>query len=269
MDLVYIEKQWVNNMNVDIASSISAWDSVAEDYVYDDTVHLDSNSFLLYLKEKVPLSKNMTVLDVGCGAGAYSIALAEKVQKAVGVDYSPKMIEAAERTSAQLGVTNATFMVRDWYDCSDHSFDGKFDLVFAHTTPAIADYGTFVKMIHATKRYGLLCKPARRTDEVFDQIRQIAGIKTKHDDASVAFAFDTLWGCGFNPDISYQPTVWKSSKTIAEAEKWYLGRLKGSNQLDEKTEKNIKEFLQDISKDGVVEETTCTTLVNLFWEVPQ
>lgn len=157
MDFTYIESQWVNRMNADIASSISAWDSVAEDYVYDDTVRLDNNLFLLYLQEKVPLTKDMTVLDVGCGAGAYSIALAEKIQKAVGVDYSPKMITAAERTATQLGTMNTEFFVRDWYDCSDHSFDGKFHLVFVHTTPAIADYGTFVKMMRQWHLPLILC----------------------------------------------------------------------------------------------------------------
>ena len=269
MDLTYIKNHWINHMNGDIASSISAWDSVAEDYVYDDRVRLDRNPFLLYLQEKVPLSKDMTVLDVGCGAGAYSIALSEKVYKAVGIDYSSKMIEAAERTAAQFGIKNTEFLIRDWYDCSDHSFDGNFDLVFAHTTPAIADYGTFVKLMHASKRYGLLCKPARRTDEVFDEIRQLAGIKLKHDDSSVAFAFDTLWGHGFNPEISYQNTVWKSSKTVDEAQKWYLGRLKGTNQLDEKIEKAIKDYLQAISREGMVEETIHTMLITLFWEVQQ
>ena len=82
----------------------------------------------------------------------------------------------------------------------------------------------------------------------------------------MAFAFDTLWGHGFNPEISYQDTVCKSTKTIADAETWYLGRLKGSVQLADKTEQKIKEFLQSISKNGEVEETTRTTLVNLFWE---
>ena len=269
MDLTYIERKWINHMNADIESGISAWNTVAEDYVYDDTVCLDSHPFLLYLQEKVHLTKEMTVLDVGCGAGAYAIALAEKVCKAVGLDYSPRMIEFAEHTATELGIKNTEFLIRDWYDYSDHSFDEKFDLVFAHTTPAVADYRTFVKMIRASKRYGLLCKPSRRTDEVFDKIRQIAGIETKQDDLSVAFAFDTLWAYGLNPEISYQNTVWKSSKTVTEAEMWYLGRLKASLQLDNKTEQKIKEYLQRISIDGIIEETIHTTLVNLFWEVPQ
>jgi SAM-dependent methyltransferase len=270
MDLNYIKSKWTNSMQADTAASISAWDSVADNFIYDDSRNNpEENSFLLLLQEKINLTKEMTVLDVGCGAGAYSIALADKVGKIVGVDYSPKMIEAAKRTAAQRGLKNTEFLIRDWYDLSDQSFVGKFDLVFAHNTPAVVDYGSFVKMIRASKRYGLFCKPARRTDEVFDELRRLAGIHARHDDSSVAYAFDTLWGLGLNPEIFYQEASWHSSKTIEEAETWYLGRLKGSIALDEKTEKEIKDYLRAISKDGLVEETIKSTLVNLFWEVPQ
>ncbi|MDO5016450.1 MAG: class I SAM-dependent methyltransferase [Eubacteriales bacterium] len=269
MDLEYIRNKWTNGMQADMAASISTWDSVAENFVYDDRVNLDEDSFLLLLQDKVNLTEDMTVLDVGCGAGAYSIALAHKVGKVVGVDYSPKMIEAAKRTAAQMGIDNVEFLVRDWYDLSDLSFEGQFDLVFAHNTPAIVDYGSFVKMIRSSRRYGLLCKPARRTDEVFDELRKMAGLNAQHFDTSVAYAFDTLWGHGLNPEIFYQDAVWQPSKSLEEAEKWYLGRLKGSIAISEKTENQIKEYLRAVSKDGQVEETIQSTLVNLFWEVPQ
>ena len=116
MVLSYIQEHWINQMNIDSAASISAWDSVAEDYVYDGSVSLEKNSFWQFMQSKIELSANMQVLDVGCGAGAYSLALAPKVKKAVGVDFSPKMIEAANRSSAQIGIANDVFFERDWHN---------------------------------------------------------------------------------------------------------------------------------------------------------
>ena len=38
------------------------------------------------------LCKDMQVLDVGCGAGAYSCRIAERTGSVTGVDFSPRMI---------------------------------------------------------------------------------------------------------------------------------------------------------------------------------
>ena len=266
MDIEYIKNKWINRTDKDIEAGIRGWNSVVDEYIYSDDTRLDRNPFLIYLQKKVPLSDDMSVLDVGCGAGAYSIALAEKVGKVTGIDYSPKMIEAAISSASQMGIHNVEFMVCNWYDCSDHSFDGKFDFVFAHTTAAIADYNTFVKMINASKTYGILCETARRTDDVYDEICKIAGIGANKDDAHVAYAFDTLWGRGLNPEIDYIDTVWKSSLPVGEAEAWYLGKLKTNSEIDNAVTGKICEFLRSISKDGMVEETISTKLVNLFWK---
>ena len=82
----------------------------------------------------------------------------------------------------------------------------------------------------------------------------------------MVYAFGMVWGYGYNPEISYQETVWKSGKTLEEAERWYLGRMKGTCAIDDRTEAKIRDFLKEISVDGIVSETIHTMLVNLFWE---
>ena len=266
MDLSFVEKNWTRRAQGDIQEEISAWDSVAEDYVPDGETALQNDPFLKYLHEKGILNQNMRVLDVGCGAGAYTIALAGAVGEAVGVDFSPKMIETAKRSARERNIGNVAFYERDWFRTPADEFMGKYDLAFAHTTPAVSDYTTLVKLMDASRRYCVLCKPARRTDEVFDQVRCLAGCGENRTDDAVAYAFDTVWGHGYNPEVTYQETVWKSEKTLEEARRWYLGRLKGSAALDDRTEKKIRAFLEEISKDGMVSETVRTTLVNIFWE---
>ena len=267
MDLAYIKEHWINKMNTNLSASIAAWDSVADEYIYDDTVSFSTNAFLQLIQDKVPLNKDMAVLDVGCGAGAYSVALSEKVGKVVGTDFSPKMLDVGRQYVAEQQISNIEFVERDWWSCDGNEFEGKFDLVFAHTTPAIADYGSFIKMIRASKGYCVLCKPARRTDEVSDAIRSMVGLNGYESDDSVAYAFDTIWAMGGNPEIAYHKTVWKSSKTLNEAKIWYLNRLKGSCAVNDKTEKMICRYLEEISDEGVVQETTHTTLVTMIWEV--
>lgn len=266
MDLSYLRSKWIRHTQGDIQAEISAWDSVAEDYVPDGDVTLQKDPFLALLHNKGILTKDMRVLDVGCGAGAYTIALAGAVGEARGVDFSPKMIEAAKRSARERKIKNVDFFERDWSGCPGDEFAGKYDLVFAHTTPAISDYETLVKLMDASKRYCALCKPARRTDEVFDQVRRLAGDRRSSNDDSVVYAFGMVWGYGYNPEISYQETVWKSGKTLEEAERWYLGRMKGTCAIDDRTEAKIRDFLKEISVDGIVSETIHTMLVNLFWE---
>ncbi|HEY3275748.1 MAG TPA: methyltransferase domain-containing protein [Syntrophorhabdaceae bacterium] len=41
-------------------------------------------------------SGDLTVLDIGCGAGRFTIPLAERGMKVLGIDYSPEMIRMAE-----------------------------------------------------------------------------------------------------------------------------------------------------------------------------
>jgi ubiquinone/menaquinone biosynthesis C-methylase UbiE len=65
------------------------------------------------------------VLDAGCGAGYYSLRLAEHAARVVGVDLSPRMIALAKSRQFQASLRNAEFLVADLggLPFDDHSFD--------------------------------------------------------------------------------------------------------------------------------------------------
>jgi 2-polyprenyl-3-methyl-5-hydroxy-6-metoxy-1,4-benzoquinol methylase len=71
-----------------------------------------------------------TVLDVGCGAGRYCIALALKgVDHASGIDFADSMIEAAGELARKLGVRQTCKFIKAGF--METEFDQPFDHVFA------------------------------------------------------------------------------------------------------------------------------------------
>ncbi len=267
MNLESISKEW-KLTSKDVSAEIAAWDSAAEEYVFEAKNNFEEDPFLQFVAEKTELTKDMYTLAVGCGAGAYSVAMAKRVRQADGVDFSPRMVELGNAYAREHGIDNLELRVCNWHTCDDSEFRGKYDLVFAHTTPAIADYTTLVKLCRASRGCCFLCKPSRRTDLVFDEIRRIAGIRKNNAvDDSVAYTFDTLWGLGYDPEIGYVRTQWLSDRQLEDAETWYLGRLRGQAELSPEAEHKIREYLREISVDNTVKERIDTTLVNIYWRV--
>ena len=65
-------------------------------------------------KRLFDLDSNYRVLDIGCGEGASSAAVAGQVSQYVGIDHSETYIATARKTNAQY--SNATFLVADASD---------------------------------------------------------------------------------------------------------------------------------------------------------
>ena len=95
-----------------------AWDGVLFDR-FLHFKHLIVTSLALHgaaAMQAFPPAEGDRVLDIGCGLGDTTVQLAELVGprgSALGVDISPRFIEAAEADARELGVANARFEVAD------------------------------------------------------------------------------------------------------------------------------------------------------------
>jgi SAM-dependent methyltransferase len=76
------------------------------------------------------LASGMRLLDVGCGPGTITAALAGIVGTAIGVDIELNAIALAKQLSAQSGATNLSFVEADMTTLPFE--DGAFDAVFFH-----------------------------------------------------------------------------------------------------------------------------------------
>ncbi len=92
------------------------------------------------LIELVPEDAGAAWIDVACGPGVISRAIAPRVGSVSGVDLTPAMIEEAERRAREEGVDNVGFALGDAtaLDFADGFFDGSITRLSPHHIPAPA-----------------------------------------------------------------------------------------------------------------------------------
>lgn len=103
-----------------------------------------------------------TILDIGCGSGRYSIELARRGAKVVGLDFAPAMVETARQAAIAAKVENdCTFVQGNFLEwCEPHHFDiclaiGFFDY--------IERPGIFLEKIQRGTSAGIFSFPVRWT----------------------------------------------------------------------------------------------------------
>lgn len=87
-----------------------------------------------FLLNQLPSSCSR-VLDIGCGTGEFSRLLAERADRVVAIDLSPKMIEVAQQRSKQH--TNIDFQVADIlkWEFPVEQFDAIVSIATVHHLP--------------------------------------------------------------------------------------------------------------------------------------
>jgi SAM-dependent methyltransferase len=84
-------------------SSTRSWDAIADDWVH----HADQNDYrndllMPFMLELLGNVRGVALLDLGCGEGGYSRALAARGAKVVGVDGSSRLIAIARERAPEI-----------------------------------------------------------------------------------------------------------------------------------------------------------------------
>jgi ubiquinone/menaquinone biosynthesis C-methylase UbiE len=80
---------------------------------------------MAWMLEELPLTRDARALDIACGTGEFSRALAPRVHSVIGLDATPAMMEQGEKFVAQVGIDNISFQqgVVQELPFEDSSFD--------------------------------------------------------------------------------------------------------------------------------------------------
>jgi trans-aconitate methyltransferase len=124
----------------------------ADDYAQHSSAQASWAGELL---DKLALSGEEAVLDIGCGDGRITAAIAERLPagRAVGIDNSDDMIARAEAVRKASGLANLSFSL---IDALEMDFAGVFDVAFSNASLHwIHDHVRLLSNVHrALKPYG-------------------------------------------------------------------------------------------------------------------
>ncbi len=126
----------------------SEWDAKAADM---RTNVLDSE-YRTDFVSRVQCQADDTVLDVGCGPGTIGLALAPKVKKVYGLDYSQGMLDAMLENAVELKVSNVEPILVSWED--DWSAVPVCDIAVVSRASIVADMDDALDKLnqHARKK---------------------------------------------------------------------------------------------------------------------
>lgn len=96
------------------------------------------------------INPQMTLLDIGCGPGAVTVALAGRVKRTIGIDIEPDAIERARRLASASNTTSMEFIGADMTALPFGN--DAFDAVFAHGVLYHLDAATLTRTLGEARR---------------------------------------------------------------------------------------------------------------------
>lgn len=134
------------------------WEKRSGDFLEHKRAELHSpmsERWLYEIKNQLPQDRNLRVLDVGCGAGFFSVLLAKEGYQVTGVDLTPDMVENA-RTLAEEEKTDCEFFVMDAENLrfADESFDVVISRNLTWTLPDVKS--AYREWVRVLKKGGIL-----------------------------------------------------------------------------------------------------------------
>ncbi len=99
---------------------------------------------------RMDLAGAESLLDVGCGPGTIALAVAGRLRRVVGLDYSRAMLDAMQAQAAARGLTHVETLHRAWED--DWSDVPVCDIVVASRSTQVDDIAAALARLHAQAR---------------------------------------------------------------------------------------------------------------------
>ena len=244
-----IRGMWVHNQA--LSDSSAMWDAKA-DHFGDIPIPGDDHPLIRAILENACLGNDKTVLDIGCGAGTYSLSLADRVSSVLGLDLSPCMVSLASSKAASMGITNARYEVFDWFSGDVDGIGDGFDIVIAHMTPAISSYNSFMRMYGLVKESCFITRTVCRGDQVRKHICDSLGLEMPDASRDMSFMINLLWNLGEEPRIDYESRPYESVVEANVFAETCIREFKDQLDPSNVSETDVADAVKELSEDGII-----------------
>ncbi|MDR0916011.1 MAG: class I SAM-dependent methyltransferase [Oscillospiraceae bacterium] len=274
-ELTHFRGLWETRGNSPVNHSPEIWDERAQEWIDDlEADGDDSHSTIArasataeYLRWRGLLKAADTVVDVGCGPGAFVAEFAKSVYHATGIDYSARFIDFAAGYATERGVSNTTFARHDFFalDIAAAGYERAFDLVFTSITPASSGKGCLEKLMRMSRAHCNNVSFVHAGDSLAERVtRDVFGhdFRPRWDGAGFYTMTNLLWLEGFYPETYYyddvrDETVQPSLRSASEC----------AQLCRHYDEEDVKKVLNYMEKLGTIERHTEFRYGSILWNV--
>lgn len=261
-----IRERW-RHPNPGDSDDVKHWDALASNFSKYAVPSARSDKFMALI-DGTYKGRRQYALDVGCGAGQYSIALAARFRHVYGTDISEAMIDCA-RGLASKKKCDITYEIGDWASLPEGNpiLSRKYDIVIGHMTPAINSAETLEKMISVCRGMCYLAKPTRRKDAIADGFAEAAGLEPRDNNDLIPNILSLLWYLGYNPCTQYWSNHWGMERNPTELKNYFLRIMNSGKPLGPDADRRADEYLESITVDGTIKEDADVLITNIYWRV--
>ncbi|WP_042274314.1 class I SAM-dependent methyltransferase [[Clostridium] dakarense] len=262
-------KNYILNKNT-TEENIHIWNNSSNDY--DDSVGSERIDDVIEKLESLGyINEESTVLDLGCGTGAYSIALSGVCKTVDALDYSEGMLEVLKEKIKSQGINNINIVKDDWssIDLRNNNMIKKYDFVLCSLNPGCYNTDDLFKMNKVSKGYCCyIGTDGMGKNHILDKCDyEILGQKIdKSDISNVIYPFNILYFNNYRPIVFYTPCNWVYSMDKEKAVSKLIKRYKKYINLDEKTINKIEYFITNNLKNNMFIEENENNLGVLIWD---
>lgn len=196
------------------ADKFARW--LTEEHTKKRVVYITS-----WLEQQKVFHPEMEVLDIGAGAGAFTLPFARRVKKVVALEPAPAVMAVLREKISAAGLTNVDFLEKEWekIDPQEDQLIKRFDLVFASLVPAIKDPEAVSKMTVCSRQWCFLFDFAgwRFTPARQDLWRTLFGEDLPPPGNNIIYPLLYLYFSGYCPSFTVWREEWEEELTSEEA----------------------------------------------------
>ena len=248
------------------------WDSMAE--FFAKTARRRNGDgrqqkILSWLEQQGAWQPGIEVLDIGAGAGLFTIPMAKLASRVTALEPAPAMLNVLRSWADEEGLTNVDYLDQEWeiLDVQEEGLSGGFDLVFASLTPGIRDVETLDKMCRCSRKWCFLCDFGGRRcfpghEElwrlIFNEKMPLAG----HD---IMYPLNYLYLSGYMPSfkawIDVRDREMPVEEAVASFEQYFWSYTEPTPEI----KKTIRGYVKEQSASGVYREIYRVRLGMILW----